>query len=231
MKVSIVVPNHNRDIKHLKESINLSTHKNVEFIEINKGLERSVQRNMGILESNGDFILILDSDQSISAGLLEECLYLMDKGYDAIYIPEIIVSKSFFGKIRAFERTFYTGTDIDVVRFVRRTHCPLFDESLVGPEDSDWDNRITGKRAISAHPLYHHDDISLKEYIRKKAYYTKSMRKYAEKWPHCKCLDLKWRCFGVFVENGKWRKILRHPILFCGIIFILLIRGIIYAKK
>ena len=87
---------------------------------------------------------------------------MMEQGYDCLYIPEVIIAKSFFGRIRAFERTFYTGTAIDVPRFVRKECCPMFNEELTGPEDADWGNRIPGKRGITQNVLYHYDDISLR---------------------------------------------------------------------
>ena len=33
---------------------------------------------------------------------------------------------------------------------------------------------------------------------------------------------------GVFVERGKWRKVLRHPILFTGVLFERLSVGLVY---
>lgn len=227
MKTSIVVANHGRDLSKLKASLP----EGVEFIEVNRGFERSKQRNMGIQESTGDIVLWLDSDQSLSLGLVEECTALLQCGYTCVYIPEVIIAKSFFGRIRTFEREFYTGTAVDVPRAVLRNHCPLFDEDLNGPEDADWGNRIRGLRAISKNVLYHHDDISPMEYFKKKAYYAKSMEQYARNWPDDKCLNFKYRCCTVFVENGKWKKLLRHPILSLGILFILIVRGFIYVTK
>jgi hypothetical protein len=148
-----------------------------------------------------------------------------------VYVPEIIVAKSFFGKIRKFEREFYTGTFIDVPRVVARNCCPRFNEELHGPEDADFGNKIKGVRAISKNVLYHHDDISFIDYCRKKIYYTKSMKKYAELNPTDPCLDLKYRGFDVFVERGKWKKLIAHPILTLGVIFLLAVRGIIYARR
>jgi len=227
MKVSVIVPNHGRDISQLRASIP----KDVEVIEINRGLERSEQRNIGIKYASGDCFLFLDSDQSISSRLIDECIDLVNQGATAVYIPEIIIAKSFFGKIRAFERTFYTGTAVDVPRFIRKDACPLFDTKLTGPEDADWGNRIVGKKVVSKNPLYHHDDISFREYCRKKMYYSKSMALYAVRWRNDPCLNFKYRCWTIFTENGKWKKLLQHPILTLGIIFILLVRGVIYATK
>lgn len=231
MKVSVIVPNHGRDLRLLNASIDeslLNKHDSVEVLNINLGLERSKQRNIGIEQATGDALLFLDSDQSVSPKLIAECLSLILLGYNSIYIPEVIVAKSFFGRLRSFEREFYTGTSVDVPRFVLARYCPKFDESLSGPEDADWGNRIPGLRAISHNVLYHHDDIGFLEYCRKKAYYTKSMRKYSDKWPNDPVLDLKYRCFTVFTERGKWKKLIRHPIMAIGIVFLLITRGIIY---
>lgn len=227
MRTSVIVANHGRDLSVLKASLPPS----VEFIEVNLGLERSCQRNIGIKQAVGNVIMWLDSDQSLSPGLVEECQLLLSIGYTCVYIPEIIVAKSFFGKIRAFERTFYDGTAVDVPRAVLRAYCPLFNEELTGPEDADWGNRIRGMRAVSKCPLYHHDDIGFFEYFRKKNYYAKSMRRYKELNPDDKVLDWKYRCFGIFVENCKWKKILRHPILSVGVFLIIAIRAAIYIKN
>lgn len=229
--ISIVVPTHGyRDLSNLKNSIENSLYKNFELIIVNKNQERSIQRNFGIDQSQGEFLLWLDSDQSISPILLNECISMMQKGYDALYIPEVIIVNSFFGKIRAFERTFYTGTPIDCVRFLRFP-CPRFDTELHGPEDSDFDRKVEGKRGITKNVLYHHDDIQMCEYFSKKAYYAESLKKFSEKWPNDKCLNLKYRCWTVFIENGKWKKLLRRPILTLGILFIILVRGLIYVTK
>jgi glycosyltransferase involved in cell wall biosynthesis len=224
MKTTVMVANHGRDLTLLKASLP----KDVEFIEINRGFERSKQRNMGIAEATGDIIIWLDSDQSISYGLVNECERLIRRGYTAIYVPEKIIAKSFFGKIRAFEREFLTGTHVDVPRVIRKDSFPLFDETMSGPEDADMGQRIVGDKTTSRNVLYHHDDISFTDYVKKKAYYTKSMKRYAQKWANDPCINFKYRCWTVFTENSKWKKLLRHPILTLGVIFLLGVRGIVY---
>jgi len=228
MKTSVVVANHGRDLSVLKASLP----PDVEFIEVNLGLERSRQRNIGIEQATGDIIIWLDSDQSLSPGLVKECEELLSsKFYKSVYIPEVIVAQSFFGRVRAFERTFYTGTAVDVPRAVLKRVCPKFNEELHGPEDADFGNRIPGQRAISKNVLYHHDDIGVIDYFRKKSYYAKSMRRFKELNPNDKVLDWKYRCWGIFTEDGKWKRLLRHPILSICIFAIIAVRAVIYLRN
>lgn len=227
MKTSVIVANHDRDITLLRRSVP----RGVELVEINRGFERSRQRNMGIQECTGDVIIWLDSDQSLSEGLVDECERLFEQGYNSIYIPEIIVANSLFGKVRKFERWFLTGTAVDVPRAFVKHKCPLFDESMSGPEDADFGQRLKGRRAVSTRPLYHHDDIGFIDYCKKKAYYTKSMTRYKEKWPNDPCINFKYRCWTVFTEKGKWKELVKHPFLTIGVALLLGVRGIIYATQ
>jgi len=231
--VSVVIPIHGEDIKHTVKAVKQSTYPNIELIIVDKGKERSYQRNFGIKKSHGKYILVLDSDQRISRSLINECVWKMeyDRTLQGIYIPEVIPPTSFFNKVRNFERSFYTSTAVDVVRFVRSDNCPMFNEELSGPEDSAWDREIGGDRATSRSTLYHYDNIGLLDYIRKKAYYCKSMKRYHELYPEDKVLKLWYRCFWIFIENDKWLRLLRHPILSLGIFGIILIRGFLWITK
>lgn len=226
--VSIVIPTHKGDkiLEHCLKAIEFSTYKNLEVIVINEGLERSAQRNIGINRAKGKYLLILDSDQLITPNLIGECVNKIGDNA-GVYIPEKIITKGFFGYLRNWERQFYTGTPIDVVRFVKKS-CPLFDETMSGPEDSDWDRRIEGTRVTSINMLYHFDNIGFFKYLSKKAYYSKSMWKFSEKHPNDKCLNFWWRCLGVFIEDGKWKRCLQAPHLFVCLVALIGIRGVIY---
>ena len=230
--VSIIIPiRKGEDVIRLLDSMHQSTYKNYEIIVVDEGLERSAQRNIGIGRANGEYLFIPDSDWVIPPELIGECVRYMQMGFDAIYIPEIIKTKGLFAKIRNWERQFYTATPIDVVRFVRAKDCPLFDESMSGPEDSDWDRRVKGKRNVTNICYYHYDNVSFLSYFKKKAYYSKSMDRFAEKWPGDKTLDPKYRCLGVFLEYGKWKRFLGNPLMAIAVMFIIFIRGVIYLRR
>ena len=58
----------------------------------------------------------------------------------------------------------------------------------------------------------------MKRYLKKKGYYTDGIQKYIEKWGSndietSKQVGVRYRLIGVFVEKGKWKKLVKHPLL------------------
>ena len=135
----------------------------------------------------------------------------------------------------------FTPKYVTCVRFFPKIiwdHAKGFDESLTGPEDWDFDKkvRMLGKTGIIRSPLYHNEsDFNLKEYLKNKSYYAKSFDKYINKWgkddPDIKKqFGIWYRFFGVYIEQGKWKKILSNPKLVGGIYLLSLYTGFIYLK-
>lgn len=216
----------------------------------NWGPERSAQRNFGISQATGKYILYLDADMVLSKDVINECIDKCEKeDLIALYIPERIIGNGFWIKVRDFERSFYNGTVIDCVRFIRRDkflEIGGFDENLTGPEDWDFDRRIkkTGKVDIIKSPIYHSEGrFSLQNYLNKKAYYAKSFEKYIQKWSYIdtdnrikpkndpiirKQLGFGYRLWGVFIEDGKWKRLIRHPLLAWGMYVLRSLVGLRY---
>lgn len=226
--VSVIIPTRkNEDIIRLVRSIRASAYHPIEIIVVDEGLERSQQRNLGILRAHGEYLMFCDSDWVLTPWLISNCALMMHD-YDALYIPEIIKTKGFFGYLRNWERQFYTGTAIDTIKFVRASICPRFDETMSGPEDADFSRRIGGRRGTAYFPFYHFDNIGFWGYLKKKAYYCRSMARYAEKNPDDKVLDWRWRCFKVFFERQGWKRIVRRPDLMLLVWILIFFRGLIY---
>jgi len=85
--------------------------------------------------------------------------------------------------------------------------------------------------------LFHNEsEFDLKKYFLKKRYYTKSFDGYIAKWGKndldvVKQLGFNYRFCGVFIEQGKWKKLLLHPILALGMYFLRGIVGIVYLFR
>lgn len=252
VSVIITTKNEEKNIENCLNSLKDQTFKDIELIVVDnyskdktieiakkyttkvylKGSERSSQRNYGAEVSNGEYLLFLDADMILSSGVVEECVEKCESdGVDALYILERIVGKGFWVKVRDFERSFYTGTVIDAVRFVRKDlfeRIGGFDENLIGPEDWDLDRRIrkVGKTGIIDTPLYHNEgNFNMKRYLEKKKYYTRWINTYLEKWGFnhpetTKQLGIWYRLIGVFVEEGKWRRLIKHPLLMIAMYYL-----------
>ena len=191
-----------------------------------QGPERCAQRNRGWREAHGGFVMFVDADMIVPPETVSEILDCIrrDDAPDALYIPEVRVGRGLRLRARNFERGFYDGTCIDGLRVVRRSLLEAvggYDESLVACEDWDLDRRLVAAGATTATTdgnLFHNESRQgLKTLLKKKAYYSTSVAAYRGKWGDdavCRRqFGLAYRFFWVFVENGKWRRLLRHPIL------------------
>lgn len=198
----------------------------------NFGPERSAQRNFGVRKAQGEYILFLDADMELTKNVIKECIKLIriDKEISGINIPEIAVGVRFWEKVKAFERSFYNkeGDSItDAVRFFQRKVLKRiggYDEAMTGPEDWDITDRLrkNGFRIgrIKA-KIYHYERIpSILTLMKKKFYYALDVHKYIEK-QKISIFSPKTIYFlrPVFYRNSD--KIIAHPLLFLGMIFML----------
>lgn len=272
VSVIVTTKNEERNITNCLKSIRLQTYSNIEVIVVDNGStdntkslasdlanivaemgpERSKQRNYGICElASGPYAMFVDADMILTPNLVEECIIsLIQTDYVALHVGEEILGGGLLARIRRFERSFYSGTCIDGVRFFdRKLFCKIggFDESLPpGPEDWDLDKRFkrfgriglvqnghfskewelinfieeNGVRVDGTFVGFFHNESkqSIRRYLEKKTYYSPSMQDYIEKWgqndPEIKKqLGLIYRYLIVFVENKKWKKLIRHPQL------------------
>jgi len=197
---------------------------------LDKGPERCAQRNFGWRNAKGDWVVVIDADMILPRETVEEILGIAavpisDSAPAAYWIPEVRSGSGLRVKARNFERSFYNGTAIDALRLFRRDLIDKtggYDEELIaGGEDWEFDIRVLalGIRCgvLRNHLIHNERVLSLKRILEKKAYYSKSMTAYRAKWPNHPAVRKQfspyYRFVGVFVENGKWKRLLRHPIL------------------
>jgi len=111
-----------------------------------------------------------------------------------------------------------------------------------GPADWDLDiqlKKISCKFGIIDECVYHHEEyLSIWKYLRKKAKYISGSKKYQQKWKKRnkklyneiikKQYSAYYRLIGVFVENGKWKKMIKNFHLYTTVLFIRLLVGVTY---
>jgi len=86
------------------------------------------------------------------------------------------------------------------------------------------------------HVIFHDEStFSLKRYLQKKQHYAIDFQGYVEKWGANdtdikKQVGVAYRYFVVFFEGGKWKRCIRHPILFFSTWLLRVLVGIVYLR-
>ena len=161
---SVVIPTYNSDKTLFKclKSIKNQTYPNIEVIIVDKySLGKTVEvarsygakviqgyfnkpeaRNVGILNSNGEYVFIADADFVFEPTLMEEAFRcFVAEGCDAVFVPEVFLDNSFLRRCRALEKRLYRGAEaIEAPRIYKRWVFGkvLFDERNQGPDEFDF---------------------------------------------------------------------------------------------
>ena len=188
--------------------------------------ERSSQKNFGLKKARGQYVLFLDADMTCQQHLLTECLKTFEKKpkIAGIVIPEEAAGTGFLAKIKALEKKLYQDQAlIEAPRFARTGQVAQiggFDEDLVAGEDWDLGNRLInfGNFAKVTAKIYHHEQKSFFQDIRKKYYYALHIQKYAEKYPEIFKYQASFARFSSLLKKPKM--VLEKPIDFIGLLFL-----------
>lgn len=245
--VSVIIPAFNEEkvIGRLLNSIKKQSYKNIEIIVVDDAStdktpliakrftskvfmqahkERSVQRNFGAAKAQGEYFLFLDADMELQKNVIDECVIEIRSRLKtgAVTIPEVPVSYNFWGRVKAFERSFYNeegDTNTDASRFFSKRafiKAGGYDETITGPED--WDlpetiKKLGFRESRIRSKLYHYERVPNPiKLAQKKFYYGLTSYRYFEKH-NIPAVGAKTIYFlrPVFYKN--WRKLLIHPIL------------------
>jgi glycosyltransferase involved in cell wall biosynthesis len=136
-----------------------------------------------------------------------------------------------------------SGEDWDIDKLIKRIGTiTLLNESLA--DDQSWAPDLfefINSRGVAPSRrealIYHNEaDFVLSNYLKKKAYYAKGFDGYIAKWGRndpdiCKQFGLWYRYFGVFLENGKWLKLLAHPLLSIGMYLLRVLVGTVFILR
>lgn len=169
--VSIVIPTKNTGtfLEACLKSMRHQTYKNIEIIivdghstdntlpiakkyrakvfqfdpKIVKGkMDAPYRRNYGVKKSKGKYVWYADADFKPGKRVIENCVALFEKGYDAVNYPLDTVGVGIWTMAKQLERRAYFGDDtVEVPRFFRKSawmDVGGLDENLGGGGD-DWD--------------------------------------------------------------------------------------------
>ena len=193
-----------------------------------KGPERSAQRNFGVQQAKGEYVLILDADMILTKGVLKDCAGKVEESpaTGVLIIPEKSFGIGFWAKCKAYEREFYEGEEsIEAARFFRKDLFRKFggyDTSITGPEDYDLPLRM--KKAgvkigrIKSYILHNEKRFSPLKSAQKKFYYASKAGAYLRKHPEMAIKQGNLLFRPVFFR--KWRKLVDHPVLAIGMFLI-----------
>ena len=253
VSVIITTKNEEKNISNLLISLRQQTFENFEIIVVDNfstdrtkdivvehgarfyqaGPERSAQRNFGVSQSYGKYILILDADMMLTSEVLESCVENIKNNphIKTIVIPEKSIGENFWSRCKAFERNFYfldtSENLIEAPRFFPKDVFLEFggyDEKITGPEDWDLPERINkeypGRIKVKPHILHNEGRISLRKLMKKKFYYGQKTSYYLQK-NQIAIVNSKNIYFLRPVFYKFWREWFREPLISIGTIYML----------
>ncbi len=123
------------------------------------GPERSAQRNAGAAATAAQVVGFIDSDMVLPTDVVGQAVAAIETGALSVVVPERTLGDGFWAEVRAYERSFYQGSDaIEAPRFFPRSvfdEAGGFDEEMTGGED--WDLGIPNGGSRSTGQDHRHD--------------------------------------------------------------------------
>ncbi len=165
----------------------------------------------------------------LTKDVVNDCVEKIGK-HVALVIPERFEGKGFWTRCKILEKSSYSGTgDGNAVRFcTKKAFFAVhgYDEQLTGPEDIDFHKRIqtAGSIAYSSAAIIHHDQrLSLFDIIRKRYYYSLTLRRYLSKHPATSKNEFRFLRSAYFKQ---WRMLLGDPVHLIGMMIMRFFEGI-----
>lgn len=155
----------------------------------NIGPERSAQRNYGVNQAKGDYVMIIDSDMELTANVVSACVEQMtiQPEQKGLVIPEESFGKGFWAQCKRLERSFYVGVEwMEAARFFsRQTYLDLggYNEQLISGEDWDLSQRVAHIATlgrINEYIRHNEGHLQLGRTLKKKYYYAQKFAQYLD---------------------------------------------------
>ena len=202
----------------------------------------AVARNIGVINSDGKYILFIDSDQILSPFIIEECVERCEKEKACmVIIPETFIGKNFWGLCSAVWKNCYEKVgqiysergDETIIRgeprfFTKKelVQVGLLSSALLWGEDYDLHEKLKKmgvKEIICKSEIYHSEPCSLRKILNKNFFYGKSLPTFLKNTRKNMLATLTKQAFftfkHVFVTFG------RKPTIVIGCAFLLFLKS------
>jgi glycosyltransferase involved in cell wall biosynthesis len=245
VKISFVVPTRNsaRTMHACLGSLRAQTHPDIELIVVdndssdgtaaiaaryadvvvNRGPERSAQRNHGTARSTGDVVVFIDSDMVVEPNVATAiaATFTAAPELGALIIPERSFGEGFLVQCRVLEKSLYVGDDgVEAARVYRRTVIEKlggWNELLTAAEDWDLADRTAeaGIPVGRVNAWIWHDEgrIRLRATFAKKRYYGRWIDRYLRIQT-----ERGGRKFARTALIRQPLRLIRHPLLTIGLV-------------
>lgn len=191
------------------------------------GPERGIQRNRGIKEAKGEYILVIDQDMYLTENVIKDCYAMISTGnYIALTIPEKSIGEGFWTKCVALERyvsIFLEDGMNECCRFFKKKDVMMvgcYDPTVVGIEDSDLNYKMQSRGKIGKIKSHiDHDEGKTKFFgrVKKKYYYSVAFREYLKRYPNIAVKQF----FPIKKAYLKhWKIFLKNPVITGGVILL-----------
>jgi len=200
----------------------------------------AIEKSVAKLES-GDLLALYIPEIVLGNSFWSRIRRFERSFYDGTIVDCVrIIRKDIFEKVGGFDLRMTGQEDWDLDKKIRQVGAvgvvDTYDlEEIsrrlktVNYQAVDLANELS---AVSQRALVYHNesDFTIKKYIAKKGYYLEELS-YIERWgkndPEVqKQFGFAYRFFGVFVENGRWRKLLSQPLMAAGMYFLRFLVGV-----
>jgi glycosyltransferase involved in cell wall biosynthesis len=149
--------------------------------------------------------------------------------------------KEAFCKVDGFDESMSGPEDWDIDKKIKQLGKikllpALHSETVSNPFEPFLQDRGVNPSAYGPSIFHNEAEFELQSYLKKKGYYSTSFDTYIKKWgpedPDIrKQFGLGYRFLGVFVEGGKWRKLIRRPVLMTGMYLLRFLVGVMFLTR
>lgn len=249
--VSIIVPTYNSSptLEACLQSIARQSYKRIELVVIdnnskdntkeiarnytehviNKGPERSAQRNYGVSIAQGEYVVIIDSDMELDPDVIQACVAKVTAKPEigGLVIPEESFGQGFWAQCKRLERSFYVGVSwMEAARFYRKDlyqRLGGYNEELVSGEDWDLSQRmgaVAPLDRVDQFIMHNEGHLRLAKTLKKKYYYAQKFAEYLAANKDTEQAGAQTGLAGRYMLYlSKPGKLFRNPLLGFGMLF------------